>query len=309
LLVHLAERLGAPVFTTLMGKCAIPSEHPLAAGLAWFRATSDLTEMAPLMSPLFAEADGLLAVGCRFSQVSTGNWSLPMPPAIAQIDVDRSELGRHYPLTLGINSDARTALGRLLELLPDKRRSPWTSLKSSRDPWRLPGLDLIGPLRRLLPRDAIVVADITRLAYIMLAEFPVYEPRTFLHPAGFVAMGYGIPAALGVKAAFPNRTVLTVVGDGGFLMSGMELATAVQEKLPIIIVLINDNCLTLIKAIQERRYQSRFLGVDLVNPDFGLFAKAFGVAYWLTASDADFETVLKEAVASKKTALIEVRLP
>jgi acetolactate synthase-1/2/3 large subunit len=330
LLVHLAERLGAPVFTTLMGKCAIPSEHPLAAGLPWFRATSDLTEMAPLMSPLFAEADGLLAVGCRFSQVSTGNWSLNLPPAVAQIDIDRSELGRHYPLTLGINSDARTALGRLLELLPDKRRSPWTRVvtlsaakglesdaseilrcaqNDSRDPWRLPGLDLIGPLRRILPRDAIVVADITRLAYIMLAEFPVYEPRTFLHPAGFVAMGYGIPAALGAKAAIPNRTVLTVVGDGCFLMSGMELATAVQEKLPIIIVLINDNCLTLIKSIQERRYEARFLGVDLVNPDFSLFAKAFGVRYWLTASDGEFEKALTEAVEGNQTAVIEVRLP
>jgi acetolactate synthase-1/2/3 large subunit len=218
----------------------------------------------------------------------------------------------------------------LLELLPDKRRSPWTRVvtlsaakglesdaseilrcaqNDSRDPWRLPGLDLIGPLRRLLPRDAIVVADITRLAYIMLAEFPVYEPRTFLHPAGFVAMGYGLPAALGAKAAFPERTVLTVMGDGGFLMSGMELATAAQEKLPIIIVLINDNCLTLIKSIQERRYEARFLGVDLVNPDFGLFAKAFGVRYWLTASDGEFEKALTEAVEGNQTAVIEVRLP
>jgi acetolactate synthase-1/2/3 large subunit len=308
LLVQLAERLGAPVFTTLMGKCAIPSDHPLAAGLPWFRATSDLTEMGPLLSPLFSQADGLLAVGCRFSQVGTGNWSLPMPPAVAQIDIDRSELGRHYPLTLGINSDAKTALGRLLELLPADRRLPWTSPKFKREPWRLPGLDLLGPLRRVLPRDAILVADITRLAYIMLAEFPVYQPRTFLHPAGFVAMGYGLPAALGAKAAFPDRTIVTVVGDGGFLMSGMELATAVQEKLPVIVVLINDNCLTLIKAIQERRYESRFLGVDLANPDFGLFAKAFGVRYRLTASDGDFESALKEALERKETALIEVRV-
>jgi acetolactate synthase-1/2/3 large subunit len=309
LLVQVAERLGAPVFTTLMGKCAIPADHPLAAGLPWFRATSDLTNMGPLLSPLFADADGLLAVGCRFSQVSTGNWSLNLPAAVAQIDIDRTELGRHYPLTLGINSDARTALGRLLELLPRKPRSPSTSPKFSRESWRLPGLDLIGPLRRILPRAAIVVADITRLAYIMAAEFPVYQPRTFLHPAGFVAMGYGIPAALGAKAAFPDRTVLVVVGDGGFLMSGMELATAVQETLPIVIVLINDNCLTLIKSIQERRYESRFLGVDLVNPDFRLFAKAFDVPYWLTSSDADFEKALKEAAGRKDTALIEVRLP
>src|SRR5207245_11407793 len=111
--------------------------------------------------------------------------------------------------------------------------------------------------------------DGRRLGYALLAGFPVYQPRTFLHPAGFVAMGYGIPAALGAKAAFPERCVVAVVGDGCFLMSAMELATAVQEKLPVIVVLVNDRSLTLIKAIQQRRFGNRFLGVDLVNPDFG----------------------------------------
>src|SRR5207245_4684938 len=130
----------------------------------------------------------------------------------------------------------------------------------------------------------------------------------FLHPAGFVSMGYGLPAALGAKAAFPERTVITVVGDGGFLMSGMELATAVQEKLPVIVILINDNCLTLIKAIQERRYEKRFLGVDLLNPDFGDFAKAFGVRYWQVDSDSAFENALGEAVTLNQTALIEVQI-
>src|SRR5207247_5131742 len=121
--------------------------------------------------------------------------------------------------------------------------------------WRLPGIDLLGPMRRVLPRDAIICADITRLAYIMLADFPIYQPRTFLHPAGFVAMGYGLPAALGAKTALPKRTVLAVVGDGCFQMSGMELATAVQEQLPVVVVLVNDGSLTLIKLIQQQRYE------------------------------------------------------
>ena len=121
-------------------------------------------------------------------------------------------------------------------------------------------------------------------------------------------MGHGLPAALGAKAAFPERTVVTVVGDGGFLMSGMELATAVQEKLPVVVVLINDNCLTLIKAIQERRYEKRFLGVDLHNPDFGVLAKAFGVSYWRSDSDSTFESALSEAVAANQPALIEVQV-
>jgi len=159
-----------------------------------------------------------------------------------------------------------------------------------------------------LPRNAIIAADITRLSYMMLADFPVYEPRTFLHPAGYVSMGYGLPAALGAKAAFPDRTVVAVAGDGCFLMSGMELATAVQEKLPVVVILVNDGSLTLIKAIQQRRYEGRFLGVDLKNPDFQLFAQAFGVRSWQVETENAFEKAVAEAVTLGDTSLIEVRL-
>jgi acetolactate synthase-1/2/3 large subunit len=102
--------------------------------------------------------------------------------------------------------------------------------------------------------------------------------------------------------------VLAIVGDGCFLMSAMELATAVQEMLPVVVVLINDRSLSLIKAIQKRRYEGRYLGVDLVNPDFGLLAQAFGVRHWQPASDSAFEVALREAMAANRPALIEMRL-
>jgi acetolactate synthase-1/2/3 large subunit len=162
-------------------------------------------------------------------------------------------------------------------------------------------------MRRALPADAILSADVTRLGYILMAEYPLTRPRTFLHPAGAVAMGFGLPAALGAKAAFPDRTVVAVAGDGGFLMGGMELATAVQERLPVVVVLVNDNSLTLIRATQQRRYESRFIGVDLLNPDFAAFARAFGVRYARADDDAAFETALREAVACGETCLVEVR--
>jgi acetolactate synthase-1/2/3 large subunit len=305
LLARVAERLGAPVFHTAMGKSAIPGDHPLNAGLPWHQATSDLTNMEAFFSPLFAEADGVLAVGCRFTQLATGSWSLRLPKGLVQIDIDGNELGRHYPLTLGLKDDARLVLQALLERMPPEPRAPWAKPRP-RPSQPLPGLDLVGPLRRALPRDAIVAADITRLGYIMLAEFPVYRPRTFLHPAGFVAMGHGLPAALGAKAAFPDRAVVAILGDGCFQMCGMELATAVQERLPVVSVVVNDGSLTLIKAIQQRRYESRFLGVDLLNPDFGTFARAFGVPYRL-ADEATFEAALREALAAGAPGLIEVR--
>ena len=309
-LARLAERLGAPVLHTAMGKCALPSSHPLAAGMPWTRATSDLSNMGSLFSPLFAAADGLLAVGCRFTQMATGNWLLRPPPQLAQIDVDPREIGRHYPVTLGIHADAQAALLGVLDALPRKNRAAWAPAAKRHvgdEPWRLPGMELLGELRRRLPADAIISADVTRLAYILMAEFPLDRPRSFLHPAGAVAMGFGIPAALGAKAAFPERAVVAVVGDGGFLMSGMELATAAQERLPIVVVLVNDNSLTLIRATQHARYADRFIAVDLQNPDFGLFARAFGANYHHTHDDADFGRALSAALRSDATTMIEVR--
>jgi acetolactate synthase-1/2/3 large subunit len=307
LLVQLAERLGAPVLHTAMGKCALPASHPLAAGMPWWRATSDLSHMASNFSPLFAEADGLLAIGCRFTQLTTGSWTLRLPPASAQIDIDPEEISRHYPVQVGVAADARLALQALLTALPPGTRTPWTRPPRQSGTWRLPGPDLLGPLRRVLPADTIVSADVTRLAYILMVEFPLDRPRTFLHPAGSVAMGFGIPAALGAKAAWPERAVVAVVGDGGFMMSGLELASAVQERLPVIIVLINDNSLTLIKSTQQRRYAERYIAVDLCNPDFGLFAQAFGVLFRRADRETDFEAALREALAANVPTLIEVR--
>jgi thiamine pyrophosphate-dependent acetolactate synthase large subunit-like protein len=307
LLRQLAERLGAPVHHTAMGKGAFPASHPLAAGMPWVRATSDLTGMDAFLSPRFAQADGLLAIGCRFTQLATGSWTLRLPASLAQIDIDASEIGRHYPVHLAIVADAAETLRALLQVLPEKTPAPRMIREPPAEPWRLPGLDLVGPLRRVLPSDAIVAADVTRLAYMLMADFPLDRPRCFLHPAGSVAMGYGVPAALGAKAAFPGRKVVAVVGDGCFLMSAMELATAVQERLPIVIVLVNDSTLTLIKATQQRRYAERYIGVDLLNPDFALLARAFGVVYRRADDDAAFEAALRDALDLEVPVLLEVR--
>jgi thiamine pyrophosphate-dependent acetolactate synthase large subunit-like protein len=307
-LVQVAERLGAPVFHTFLGKGAIPSLHPLCAGTPWQESTSDASDMASRISPLFAQADGLLAIGCRFTQVITGSWALKPPAALAQIDIDPEEIGRHYPVTLGLVADARLALGALLPMLPATARTPWAPPPGPRPVRRLGGWDLLGPLRRAIPQDAIVVADVTQLGYMMLVDHPVSRSRRFLHPAAAVSMGFGLPAALGAKVAFPDLPVVAVMGDGCFQMTGMELATAVQEKLPVVVVLVNDSTLTLIKAIQKRRFGQRYLGVDLRNPDFTQLAKAFGVRTWKVTAESAFEPALADAIACGEPALVEVVL-
>lgn len=309
-LQQLAERLGAPVFHTAMGKSALSSAHPLLAGMCWQVATSDLTGMEQNFSPQLRESDGMLAIGCRFSQLGTGNWTAPYPKSLAHIDIDAEEIGRHYPATIGLQADARIALEMLLDALPAESRQAWTDAKRRgvEEMWKLEGRDFITPIRRALPEDAILIPDVTRLAYLMMVEMPIYQPRTFLHPAGYVTMGYGIPAALGARTAYSERPIVTIVGDGCFMMTALELATSAQEKLPIVVVLMNDGSLTLIKALQQRRFGERYIGVDLHNPDFALFAQSFGVQHQAVRTGEELEESLREAIKQPVTTLIEVKL-
>jgi thiamine pyrophosphate-dependent acetolactate synthase large subunit-like protein len=306
LLSRLAATLGAPVFHTANGKGTLIHLPELDAGLPWFKGTSDLRNMEDNFSPLFAQADGLLAVGCRFSQLATGSWALKLPPSVAQIDVDPAEIGRHYPVQLGLVCDALKGLDALVQHFAIKKGGLWATIPP-RPPWRVPGMDVVAPLRRALPAGSVLSCDVTRLGYVLMADFTLDGPNRFLHPAGAVAMGYALPAALGAKAAFPDRKVIAVCGDGGFQMSALELATAVQEDLGVVVLLVNDSCLTLIKTTQHVRYSDRFVGVDLRNPDFAKFAEAFGVAYAQPQSDETLEAELRKAFDSPGTTVIEIR--
>jgi acetolactate synthase-1/2/3 large subunit len=144
---------------------------------------------------------------------------------------------------------------------------------------------------------------------MMLANFPVYEPRTFLHPSGFIALGYGLPAALGAKAAYPHRQVVAVAGDGGFLMTAQELACAVQHKLNVVAIVINDNCLSAMKGIQNRSYGGRHIAVDLVNPDFVKFAESFGALGLRISGVEQFEETLSAALHADQPGVMEIRAP
>jgi acetolactate synthase-1/2/3 large subunit len=311
-LIEVAELLQAPVLMSPMGKGSIPADHPLCAGVTFTWVTADLQNMEKSISPLAGMADAGLAVGFRFSQLASVNYSLPVPRTLMQIDIDPAEIGANYPVAVGIVSDAKAALQRLRDTLKrGPARSNWMP-ESARPQKRID----VGPasrppvnwwdLREILDRDAIVAADIARSGYALVGQFPVYQPRTFMHSASFIAMGHAFPAALGAKVAFPGRQVVSVSGDGCFLMTGQELATAVQHGINVVAIVINDRCLTGIAALQDSHYAGRRVAVDLANPDFVRMAESFGALGFRVMRTEEFRPAVEKALQADKPALIEI---
>jgi thiamine pyrophosphate-dependent acetolactate synthase large subunit-like protein len=315
-LVEIAELLQAPVLMSPMGKGSISADHPLCGGMTFTWVTADLRNMETSLSPLMRQADVALAVGFRFSQLATVNYTLPVPTRLVQIDIDPAEIGANYPVTVGVVADAKVALQELRRSLKaagiERRlRTSWMS-ESDRPQKRI----VVGPasrppvdwwdLREELNRDAIVAADITRSGYALTGQFPVYQPRSFIHSASFIAMGHAFPAALGAKLAFPERQVVSVSGDGCFLMSGQELATAAQYGISVVAIVINDRCLTGIAALQDAHYGGRRIAVDLVNPDFVRFAESFGAVGFRVEKREDFRPALRTALQTPSVSLIEI---
>ncbi|HSB81356.1 MAG TPA: thiamine pyrophosphate-binding protein [Candidatus Methylomirabilis sp.] len=309
-LLALAKTLRAPVVTTAMGKGVVPETHPLSAGLTWRDITPDLLGMERLFSPLLVRAEVLLAVGCRFTQLATGNWAMPMPARLVHADVDPTVIGRRYEAAVSIVADAAEALSALScavrETARPRRSTAWTQEAVGARAARPPLRPFVETLRQVLPPEAMVVVDVVRIAYPVLGEFPVSRPRSVMSSVGFFAMGHGLPGAIGAKLAFPRRPVVAVAGDGGFLMTGQELATAVQADIPVVSLVVNDGSLTAIRNLQDKHYGRRF-AVDLKNPDFAAFARAFGALGLVVRRPADLAAALRRALGAHRPALLDLR--
>ena len=171
-----------------------------------------------------------------------------------------------------------------------------------------PSLPGIHGLQDVLPRDTIYAIDVHSLGYASFAEFPIYDPRTFLYPNIGVALGHAYPAAIGAKVAYPDRPVICFSGDGGFLMGAVEMATAMKYGINVVTIVVNDGALSAIKGSQLKGCEGRTIDTDLLNPDFVEFAKSFG-AYAKRVEDlSDFNDTLRDELAAEKPALIEVML-
>ena len=303
---QLAERLQAPIFTTVLGKGAVADDHPLAAGA---------TILHPAARAFLAESDLMLAVGTRFTEEETDRWGLCLPDSLIHIDIDPDEIDRNYPATVGVVGDARAALQLINTQLQDLRRQENGSAagiaKLRQKVWRYcqarapEGIELVQTLRKALPRDTIIVSDLTVAAYWCRRLLDIYEPRTNIYPWGFCTLGFGLPAAIGAKVARPDRPVVVLCGDGGFLFNCQELAVAAQFDVPIVALVFNDAAYGVLRPQQEVRYGHAH-AVDLVNPDFVALAGAFGVDGCRVTSIEQLGPAVAKAIEADRSALIEL---
>jgi acetolactate synthase-1/2/3 large subunit len=309
-LSFLARRLGAPVITSVMGRGAISERDPLWHGVL---PNSRATEA------IIKAADVILAVGCRFAHRSTQglllNLSFDPSQTLIHLDLDPTVIGRLFKPQLPIVGDAKDGLARILQALgPGTARTAWDhpwrqglrSAANSRHTAQIAGL--IETLRAALPDDTIVVNDQTGINYWMEWHFPVLLPRTFLYPVGSATLGYGVPAAIGAKIARPDRPVICVVGDGGFMYSVNELATAVKYQLPIVFLVMNDDRYGAIKWLQQTLFEGRWGEVDLANPDFPALARAFGARGERVAGVDSLGPAIKTALAADGPTVLELRM-
>jgi thiamine pyrophosphate-dependent acetolactate synthase large subunit-like protein len=306
----LARRLGAPVITTVMGRGAMPEDDPLWVGVLPNKYAS---------RPLLESADVVLAVGCRFAHRSTQGLLLNLQfrpeQALIHLDIDPGVIGKLFPATLGVVGDARDGLAAMLAALgPGAPTAAWPAgrlaeLRAARSPrWEPATGRLIDILREALPRDAIVVNDQTGINYWMEWHFPVLAPRTFLYPVGSATLGYAVPAAIGARIAQPDRAVVAVVGDGGFMFSVNELATAVKYRLPIVFLVLNDERYGAIKYLQEAMFGGRWGEADLANPDFVGLARAFHAEGCRVEGLDDLAPALAQALGHPGPTVLELPL-
>jgi acetolactate synthase-1/2/3 large subunit len=324
---EVAELLGAPVITTMMGKGVFPEDHPLCAQHTGSNGTGCGNHIA-------RTADVLLAVGTRFAEQTSSSFkdgeSFSSTTRLLHIDIDPREIGKNYPTEVGVVSDARTALAELYNALTDRAgslrdlstyqaelvdaRNRWNAQVSGR--WVDGALSLtkaLATLRDVLPRDGIAIASAGHPQIQGFQEFPSYEPRTWLTPGGYSTMGFTVPAAIGAKLAAPNVPVVGIAGDGDFLMSIQELALAAQLNLPVVYLVMNNIGWTSIRDFQrglfgeDRAFFTEFRDKsgELISPDFTRIAQGFGCEAIKVESFGDLRPALERAIKTDGPVVVE----
>jgi acetolactate synthase-1/2/3 large subunit len=296
---ELAERLQAPVVSFRSGRGIVADDHPLG-----FNCVQGFE--------LWRETDVLLGIGTRL-ELQWFRWpDQPSGLQIVNVDVDPEQMERLRP-AVAVVADAREAARALLDALPSRprpsRRAELEDVKRRVDEEVQairPHVGFLGAIRRALPRDGFFVEEVCQAGFASYFALPVYEPRTFVSCGHQGTLGFGFPTALGVKAAHPDRAVVSVNGDGGFLFGLGDLATAAQYGLGLVTVVFDNGAYGNVLRDQERLFDGRVIGAELENPDFVALAESFGVRGRRAGTPAELEAAVRESLAEGGPAVIAV---
>jgi acetolactate synthase I/II/III large subunit len=295
----LAERIGAPVVSFRGGRGIVDDRHPLGLTI-------------PAGYRLWPDTDLLVGIGTRL-EVPTTRWG-PMPAGvkIARIDIDPAEMPR-LKVDLGIVADSADAVRALTEAVtPRSDNARAAAIARAKADTRAdiqkvqPQMSFLDAIRDVLPEDGILCDEMTQAGYVSWFGFPFHAPRTLITSGFSGTLGAGFPTALGVKVAMPDRPVVALAGDGGFLFGGAELATAVQHGINLVTVLFNNSSYGNVLRDQRRLFQGRESGSSLRNPDFQIYARAFGVPSWRVTDAGGLRDALSQALKANAPTLIEV---
>ena len=327
---ELVDHFSLPVAHSLMGKGVLPDDHPLVLGMTGFWGTKFINQKC-------READYVIALGTRFAEADCSSWdsrfTFRMPPTkLIHIDIDPSEIGRNYPVEIGAVADLKQALRVLLrkakELYPSGRKNEalGREIASYRKEFRESNAEhvrdaaypmrperILAAVREVLPRDALITTDVGWNKNGVGQQFPVLTPGTIFTPGGYATMGFGAPAALGAKLAYPERVVVALVGDGGFGQNPAFLATAVESDIPVVWVVMNNYAFGTIAGLEMAHYGTTFGCVfrkdgEPYSPDFAAVARAYGAQGEQIRAAEDFKPALERAVRSGKPFVIDVAM-
>ena len=316
-LLRLAERLSAPVSTTISGKGSISEAHPLAVGVVGSNGGT------PETRAIIDDADLIVFVGCRAGSVTTERWRHPAPGKVKVIhlDIDPAVLGANYPVDAGLVADAKLGLASLNNALPTATRplnaervqkakeekfGKFQALAESSDKPIKPER-VVAELSRALDPDAILVADAGTPCPYFSAYYELSRPgRRFISNRAHGALGYSLPAAIGAHYALPRVKSVSVMGDGSFGFACGDLETAARYGLPVTFIVIANATYGWIKAGQRSGYNQRYFGVDFTATDHAAVAAAFGVKSWRVTEPDQLGKVLREALAQAAPTLVDI---
>ena len=322
------DLLQIPVAHTLMGKGALPDDHPFVLGMTGFWGTKFINEQC-------RGADWILALGTRFSEADCSSWereyTFNFPPTkLIHIDIDPAEIGRNYPVDVGVVADLEQALSVLnrvaRRVVPDGIQRPEVAranhdaqsafAKTNRkhvesDAYPMRPERILADVRAALPRDALITTDVGWNKNGVGQQFPILEPGTIFTPGGYATMGFGAPAALGAKLARPDRVVVALVGDGGFGQNPALLATAFEQDIAVVWIIMNNFAFGTIAGLEMAHYGTTYGTVfekdgKPYSPDYAAIAKAYGIDGVRIGSAAEFKPALVRAIGANRPFVIDV---